>query len=215
VSERCNSNVEKIRGSDSYLGEFSAKSFSPPATLGKKVCPERKHDLALLWRFDTKLKRDYKTHPMMQHQLLLPFARALARSSICSRCQRPAISSKKALTTNEGSKVLSISYSGFQTRHASSSTTVDDDKYTPKPLDRLLGFRTPPEAGQNTGIDSRPWRERRDDLFNYDKHLVRRKELYVDWLLSYAVELFSLDTVINSKATQKRQDIEAILSRLE
>ena len=115
----------------------------------------------------------------MQDHLLVHFARALVRSSICSSCQRPAISKQKALITIESSNVLLLSYSTSQTRHASSSRTADNDKYLPKPLDRLLGFRTPPEAGQNTGIDSRPWRERRDDLFNYDKHLVRRKELYV------------------------------------
>ncbi|KAL8849619.1 MAG: hypothetical protein Q9221_005386 [Calogaya cf. arnoldii] len=49
--------------------------------------------------------------------------------------------------------------------------------FTPKPLSRPIGVLDPPKPGENSGIDPRPWRERRDDLFDYNKHLVRRKEL--------------------------------------
>ncbi|KAL8839083.1 MAG: hypothetical protein Q9170_001865 [Blastenia crenularia] len=46
-----------------------------------------------------------------------------------------------------------------------------------KPLSRPVGVRYPPKEGENSGVDPRPWRERRADLFNYDKHLVRREQL--------------------------------------
>ncbi|KAL8756908.1 MAG: hypothetical protein Q9199_002593 [Rusavskia elegans] len=49
--------------------------------------------------------------------------------------------------------------------------------FTPKPLSRPIGVLYPPRPGENSGIDPRSWRERRDDLFDYNKHLVRRKEL--------------------------------------
>ena len=56
---------------------------------------------------------------------------------------------------------------------------IPPKNHTPQPLSRPIGQVTPPQAGQNTGIDTRTWRQRRDDFFNYDKHLARRRELYV------------------------------------
>ncbi|KAL9626456.1 MAG: hypothetical protein Q9204_007288 [Flavoplaca sp. TL-2023a] len=49
--------------------------------------------------------------------------------------------------------------------------------FTPKPLLRPIGVLYPPKPGENSGVDPRAWRQRRDDLFDYNKHLVRRKEL--------------------------------------
>lgn len=52
-----------------------------------------------------------------------------------------------------------------------------DETPTPKPLSRPLGQAKPPAVGENGGVDNRTWRQRRDDFFNYDKHLERRKQL--------------------------------------
>lgn len=54
-----------------------------------------------------------------------------------------------------------------------------EQEYTPRPLPRPLGQLQPPQPGENTGVDPRSWRERRDDFWNYDKHLARRRQLYV------------------------------------
>lgn len=52
-----------------------------------------------------------------------------------------------------------------------------NDDHTVRPLSRPLGLPTPPLPGQNTGIDTRTWRQRRNDFVNYDKHLEKRKAL--------------------------------------
>ncbi|KAI9800056.1 MAG: hypothetical protein M1825_004238 [Sarcosagium campestre] len=57
------------------------------------------------------------------------------------------------------------------------ATPREKEPVGPQPLTRAIGLKYPPEPGQHTGIDLRPWRQRRDDFFNYDKHLERRKEL--------------------------------------
>lgn len=54
-----------------------------------------------------------------------------------------------------------------------------EQEHTPKALSRPLGQLQPPQPDENTGVDPRSWRERRDDFWNYDKHLARRQQLYV------------------------------------
>jgi hypothetical protein len=58
------------------------------------------------------------------------------------------------------------------------------EDYLPKPLSRPLGLPNPPRPGENTGIDPRTWRQRRDDFVNYEKHLERRRVLYVPSMLN-------------------------------
>ncbi|KAL8737308.1 MAG: hypothetical protein Q9181_001799 [Wetmoreana brouardii] len=58
-----------------------------------------------------------------------------------------------------------------------SDEPTKDQDHTLRPLSRPVGVPNPPKPGENSGLDLRSWRQRRDDLFDYDKHLVRRNQL--------------------------------------
>ncbi|KAL2011602.1 hypothetical protein VTN00DRAFT_4320 [Thermoascus crustaceus] len=102
------------------------------------------------------------------------FRGATATTAALRSRQSPSLRRYASNSTGEKPAQKSESKDG-----ENSPATPEDKKrdFTPRVLDRPLGLVYPPEEGQNTGIDTRTLRQRRDDFVDYEKHLQRRKEL--------------------------------------
>ncbi|KAG9235643.1 ATP10 protein-domain-containing protein [Amylocarpus encephaloides] len=102
--------------------------------------------------------------------------RAFSCSYICLD-QKPSRQSKPspspvASTTDEPPSTIPSPLEDAPRAYGRSHET-----FTPRPLQRPIGVPDRPQAGDNTGIDHRSLRQRRDDFVDYDKHLARRKQL--------------------------------------
>ncbi|KAL8970597.1 MAG: hypothetical protein Q9183_001435 [Haloplaca sp. 2 TL-2023] len=98
--------------------------------------------------------------------LLAPSARLTSYRAICSSCVQSADRQWLRRNASTAAKILD-----------SEEPDWKNQDHTLKPLSRPIGVQHPPRPGENSGVDPRSWREKRDDFFNYDKHLVRREEL--------------------------------------
>lgn len=108
--------------------------------------------------------------------LLYPFRRTFTTSRVRYAEQDPRLRVVASLATSPETQAAPV----IDAPRASGKRVAE---FTPKPLPRPIGLPYPPQAGENTGIDRRTLRQRRDDFVDWDKHLERRRELYDRLLL--------------------------------
>ena len=138
---------------------------------------------------DPPKRHEYNTHPLTKSDLLstsmsfraspllLFFVRAPSTEA-CVFCEfRRLHTSTRRLQLTGPEKSVPVSSKKPNRPHVRRW----DGELIPKPLSRPLGLPYPPEPGQNTGRDTRSWRQRRDDFASYDKHLERRENLCVEF----------------------------------
>jgi hypothetical protein len=65
-----------------------------------------------------------------------------------------------------------------------------EKNFTPDPLTRPVGLPNPPNAGENTGIDTRTWRQRLRDFVSHESHIQARNRMSVITIPSFTLIQF-------------------------
>jgi len=131
-------------------------------------------------------------------------------SAACLSCQwRTFSTSYRQLSEKPATPTPTPSLTPSPLANAPRSYGKSVDEFTPTPLSRPIGLPNPPHAGENRGIDTRTWKQRRADFVDYDKHLVRREQLYE--FQFFGLPFMRLIRSTNGSLIQKAEDLYAVL----
>ena len=108
---------------------------------------------------------------------MMPPARPLHRpaKNLCFRCQNRLLQIFSRQGTGKAVGAAAESESESKSKPA-----AVDPRRNPLRLTRVIGVTNAPAAGENTGSESRTWRQRKSDWINHEKNRQEREELYVE-----------------------------------
>jgi ATPase complex subunit ATP10 len=135
------------------------------------------------------LVEDKPTTKMLQPRTATSLRRMLTEvSSICTRCQTRASNrtfARQPTRTFTSARVLRRPEPTLKPTDPTKPTSApkDEDIFIPKPLGRPIGFRTPPLAGENTGVKS-PKKDY-SGMTMSQRNLEKRKDLVEKWGTNY------------------------------
>ncbi|KAF1956406.1 hypothetical protein CC80DRAFT_413451 [Byssothecium circinans] len=121
---------------------------------------------------------------MLQPRISAPMARLrLNPTSACLRCQTRALLSPSTPRLFTTAPLLRLPAAPPRPQPPSNDPK-DGETFIPRPLGRPIGFTTPPQPGQNTGLE-RPVKKDYSGMTMSERNLAKRADLVEKWGTNY------------------------------
>lgn len=107
----------------------------------------------------------------------------LYRPTLCRSWHRPL----RSILTGNGYRFNSNKSTAAPSPQSSKEPTFAENRKRKNipALDRPIGSPQPPQPSDNRGVDDRTWKQKKDDMMDYDKHMEKRRELESEYLKGF------------------------------